>query len=141
MRKKQNSLKKVATKKVLDVVYLHVENKRRLESLHEEIQLANAAIKFHPFAESIITDFLNMKESQKKFTHPIEFKAIVDQHIVLMDNVSNKPVLVDMDDAKKLLHCDSCNLDNCHHVGFAYGNSTVCNILMKKEFFPSRNVG
>jgi hypothetical protein len=81
---------------------------------------------------------MDSKESQKKFIYPIEFKTIVDQHIVLMDNVSNKPVLVDMDEIKKSLHCDSCGLDNCHHVGFSYGNNTICNTLTKKGFFPSK---
>ncbi len=134
MKKKQSK----ETKKTLDVIYLHAENRRRLESLHEQARLVSPALKFHPFAESIIVDYLNSKESQKKFIHPIVFKAMVDQHIVLMDNLINKPVLVTMDESQKSLRCDSCGLDNCHHVGFVYGNQTTSALLTKKGFFPSK---
>ncbi|MEM2786276.1 MAG: hypothetical protein QXW37_02120 [Candidatus Nitrosotenuis sp.] len=137
MKTKQSA--KRSASKVLDVVYLHTENKQRLERLHEEAQLTNPTIKFHPFAESIITDYINTKESQKKFKYPIEFKAVVDQHIVLLDNTTGKPVLVAMDDSNKSLHCDSCGLDNCHHVGFVYGNPLTCSFLVRKGFFPSRS--
>ncbi|HWP78815.1 MAG TPA: hypothetical protein VNL34_04105 [Candidatus Nitrosotenuis sp.] len=125
-------------KKTLDVIYLHAENKRRLELLHEQALLVSPTLKFHPFVESIIIDYLDSKESQKKFIHPIEFKAIVDQHIVLMDNLINKPVLVAMDESQKSLRCDSCGLDNCHHVGFVYGNQATSALLTKKGFFPSK---
>lgn len=137
MKTKQPAKK--STSKMLDVVYLHTENKQRLEHLHEEAQLTNPTIKFHPFAESIITDYLDTKESQKKFNYPIEFKAVVDQHIVLLDNTIGKPVLVTMDDSQKSLHCDSCGLDDCRHVGFVYGNYLTCNVLVRKGFFPPRS--
>jgi hypothetical protein len=135
MKTKQSAKK---TAKILDVVYLHTENKQRLERIHEQVQLTSPALKFHPFAESIITDFLDARESQKKFNYPIEFKAVVDRHIVLLDNLVSKPVLVAMDDAQKSLHCDTCDLDDCRHVGFVYGNYLTCNVLVRKEFFPSK---
>jgi len=138
LEKRKNQTKKDPTKKTLDVVYMHSENKQRLEKLHEETLLTNPTIKFHPFAESIIVDFLDSRESQKKFAHPVEFKAIVDQHIVLMDNLTGKPALVVMIDAKKSLHCDTCGSDSCHHVGFAYGNNNASNILAKKGFFQPK---
>ncbi|MEO9310374.1 MAG: hypothetical protein ABI337_08815 [Nitrososphaera sp.] len=137
MRKKQPAKK--STSKIFDIIYLHTENKQRLERLHEEAQLTNPTIKFHPFVESIIADYLDTKESQKKFSYPIEFKAIVDYHIVLLDNTTGKPVLVAMDDSKKSLHCDSCGQDDCRHVGFVYGNNLACNVLVRKGFFPSRS--
>ncbi|MGI0004403.1 MAG: hypothetical protein ACREAX_03800 [Candidatus Nitrosotenuis sp.] len=138
MEKRKNHAKKGPTKKTLDVVYIHSENKQRLERLHDESLLTSPAVKFHPFAEGIVVDFLDSKESQRKFIHPIEFKAIVDQHIVLMDNMTGKPALVAMTDAKKSLHCDTCDSGDCHHVGFAYGNHNACNILVKKGFFQPR---
>ena len=137
MKAKRGMPKKVNTKKTLDVVYLHTENKRRLEGLYEEAQLVNPVLKFHPFAESIIVDFVDSKESQKKFVYPIEFKAVVDQHIVLLDNLVNKPILIAMDDSKSL-HCVNCDLDNCNHVGFVHGNQATCNILVKKGFFSAK---
>lgn len=136
MKTKQPTKK--VTSKILDVVYLHTENKQRLERLHEEVQLTNPTIKFHPFAESIIADFLDTKESQKKFNHPIEFKTVVDPHIVLLDNLIGKPVLVAMNDAQKSLHCDTCDLDECRHVGFVYGNYLTCNVLVRKGFFSPK---
>ncbi len=140
MKIKRDSLTKKRTeKKSLDVVYLHAENKHRIEKLHEDAHLTNPTLKFHPFAESILVDFADLKESQKKFVYPIEFKAIVDWHIVLMDNLANKPVLVAMIDAKKTLHCNSCDSDACQHVGFSYGNTSVCKILAKMGFFTPKN--
>jgi hypothetical protein len=109
-----------------------------LEKIHNEILLTNPAIKFHPFAESILVDFLDSKESQMKFIHPLEFKSIVEQHIVLMDNLTGKPALVAMVNAKKPLYCNTCDSDICYHVGFAYGNSHVSNILIKKGIFQAR---
>ena len=138
MEKRKNNTKKGSIKKTLDVIYMHAENKQRLEKLHEEAQLMNPTVKFHPFAESILVNFLDSRESQKKLIHPIEFKAIADQHIVLMDNLTGKPALVAMIDAKKSLHCDTCDSDICHHVGFAYGNTNACNILAKKGFLQPR---
>lgn len=138
MKKHKNHAKKDASKKTMDIVYMHTENKQRLERLHIEAMLTNPTLKFHPFAESILVDYVESKESQKRFVHPIEFKAIVDRHIVLMDNLAEKPALVSMVDSKKSLHCDTCDSDACHHVGFAYGNSNVCNTLAKKGFFQSR---
>ncbi len=117
---------------------MHAENKQRLERIHKETLLTNPPVKFHPFAESILVDFLDSKESQKKFLYPIEFKAIIDQHIVLMDNLTGKPALVVMIDTKKSLHCDTCDSDICYHVGFAFGNNHSSNILAKKGFFQTR---
>ncbi|MFY9299715.1 MAG: hypothetical protein WAO91_00795 [Candidatus Nitrosotenuis sp.] len=138
MEKHKRHSKKDASKKTMDVVYMHTENKQRLERLHIEAMLTNPALKFHPFAEGILVGYVESKESQKKFVHPIEFKAIVDRHIVLMDNLAKKPALVSMVDSKKSLHCDTCDSDVCHHVGFAYGNSNVSNVLVKKGFFQPR---
>lgn len=137
MKTRQPAKKSIT--KTLDVIYLHTENKQRLEQLHEEAKIVNPTTKFHPFVESIIIDYLDTKESQKKFSHPIEFKAVVDQHVVLLDNTTGKPVLVAMDDSKKSLHCDSCGLDDCRHVGFVYGNPITCGVLVKKGFFPSKS--
>lgn len=137
MEKHKNRTKKNASK-TMDVVYMHTENKQRLERLHVETMLTNPALKFHPFAESILVGYIESKESQKRFVHPIEFKAIVDRHIVLMDNLAKKPALVSIVDSKKSLHCDTCDSNVCHHVGFAYGNSNVSNVLAKKGFFQSR---
>jgi len=135
---KRKNTKKDSEKKKLDVVYMHSENKQRLARLHEETLLTNPTVKFHPFAESIVVDFLDSKESQKKFLHPMEYKAIVDKHIVLMDNLTGKPALVAMIDDKKSLHCDTCDSDVCPHVGFAYGNNAASNVLAKKGFFQPR---
>jgi hypothetical protein len=137
--KRDPLMKKRTEKKSLDVIYLHAENKHRIEKLHEDAHLTNPTLKFHPFAESILVDFADLKESQKKFTYPIEFKAVVDRHIVLMDNLANKPVLVAMIDSKKILHCDSCDSDICQHVGFSYGNLSACKILAKMGFFTPKN--